>query len=368
MYIAPYKGEKPFIFISYAHRDMERVMPILERMAQMKCRMWYDEGIDPGTEWAERIAAHVEACDCMLAFLSPNYIASENCKDELDYARDLLKERILVYLEPTKLPRGMAMRLNRIQAIYQHQYSNQDRFYERLMEAPMIIRNRDDDIGAPAPPKRPVVGKTERIEFDNGYYEGEVVDGKRTGKGVYVWTSGPYEGDRYEGDFVDGKHTGKGVYVWANGERYEGDFVDGKLTGKGVLVWTNGNRYEGDFVDGKRTGKGVFVWANGGRYEGDFVDGYFNGKGKIWKNGNRYEGDFVDGKRTGKGVFVCANGDRYEGDFVDDKRTGKGVLVWKDGRRYEGDFVNGQLEGNGTMTYPDGTIQSGRWENSKFIG
>ena len=142
MFVEPYKGEKPFIFISYAHRDMERVMPILERMAQMKCRMWYDEGIDPGTEWAERIAAHVEACDCMLAFLSPNYIASENCKDELDYARDLLKERILVYLEPTKLPRGMAMRLNRIQAIYQHQYSNQDRFYERLMEAPMIIRNR----------------------------------------------------------------------------------------------------------------------------------------------------------------------------------------------------------------------------------
>ena len=346
MFVAPYKGEKPFIFISYAHRDMERVMPILERMAQMKCRMWYDEGIDPGTEWAERIATHVEACDCMLAFLSPNYIASENCKDELDYARELLKERILVYLEPTKLPRGMAMRLNRIQAIYQHKYSNQDRFYERLMEAPMIIRNRDDDIGAPAPPKRPVVGKTERIEFDNGYYEGEVIDGKRTGKGVYIWKNG----DRYEGDFVDGKCTGKGVYIWKSGSRYEGEVVDGKRTGKGVIVWKSGSRYEGDFVDGKCTGKGVFVWANG----------------------DRYEGDVVDDKRTGKGVYVWTSGlyegDRYEGDFVDGKRTGKGVYVWKDGRRYEGDFVNNRLEGNGTMTYPDGTIQSGRWENSRFIG
>jgi len=44
------------------------------------------------------------------------------------------------------------------------------------------------------------------------------------------------EGNRYEGDFVDGKRTGKGTFTWANGNKYEGDFVDGKFHGKGTLV------------------------------------------------------------------------------------------------------------------------------------
>jgi len=43
-------------------------------------------------------------------------------------------------------------------------------------------------------------------------------------------------GGRYEGDFVDGKRTGKGTFTWANGNKYEGDFVDGKFHGKGTLV------------------------------------------------------------------------------------------------------------------------------------
>ena len=40
----------------------------------------------------------------------------------------------------------------------------------------------------------------------------------------------------YQGDFVDGKSTGKGIYTWANGDKYEGDFVDGKSTGKGIIL------------------------------------------------------------------------------------------------------------------------------------
>jgi len=41
---------------------------------------------------------------------------------------------------------------------------------------------------------------------------------------------------------------------YANGVRYEGQFVDGKRTGSGVVHWANGDRYEGQFVDGKGTG------------------------------------------------------------------------------------------------------------------
>ena len=79
-------------------------------------------------------------------------------------------------------------------------------------------------------------------------------------------------GNVYEGDFINNKRTGKGVYRWANGDVYEGDSLDGERTGKGVYRWANGDVYEGDWLDGYQTGKGVFRWANGDVETGEFLD------------------------------------------------------------------------------------------------
>ena len=60
--VAPYNGNEDYIFISYSHRDMDTVLPILARMKQAGYRFWYDEGIDPGSEWPESIADHLSRC------------------------------------------------------------------------------------------------------------------------------------------------------------------------------------------------------------------------------------------------------------------------------------------------------------------
>ena len=112
----PYKGEQPDIFVSYAHKDSAKVWPIIRQMQQDGYRVWYDEGIDPGTEWDENIAAHVSGCSYFIAFISRNYLSSDNCKDEMNYARDLEKKQVLVYLEDVKLPKGMALRSGRLQS------------------------------------------------------------------------------------------------------------------------------------------------------------------------------------------------------------------------------------------------------------
>ena len=52
--IRPYEGTDPYIFISYAHRDKDRVLPVLRSLSERGYRIWFDEGIDPGTEWAEQ--------------------------------------------------------------------------------------------------------------------------------------------------------------------------------------------------------------------------------------------------------------------------------------------------------------------------
>jgi hypothetical protein len=107
----------------------------------MGYHIWYDEGIDPGTEWDENIASHLSGCVGILAFMSANYLSSENCKDELNYARDLGKDRVLVYLEQVELPAGMAMRLNRIQALHKYKYNKSDDFYTELIKAPLFKEN-----------------------------------------------------------------------------------------------------------------------------------------------------------------------------------------------------------------------------------
>ena len=112
-----YKGNKPYIFLSYSHKDTKRVMPIIHRLQQDGFRVWFDDGIDPGVEWDEYIASRVSGCGCFLALMSANYLASDNCRDELKFGRDIKKPQVLLYLESIKLPSGMAMRLGRCPSI-----------------------------------------------------------------------------------------------------------------------------------------------------------------------------------------------------------------------------------------------------------
>lgn len=132
--VRPYRGSDPYVFISYSHKDKREVTRILNTMETNGFRIWFDEGIDPGTEWDENIAIHIKNCGCFFAFVSNNYLQSDNCKDELNYARDLNKQRILIYLEQVSLPDGMSMRLNRLQAIHYYLYILKDDFYEKIYE------------------------------------------------------------------------------------------------------------------------------------------------------------------------------------------------------------------------------------------
>ena len=136
----PYEGDEPFIFISYSHLDREKVYPVIARLQKDGYRVWYDEGIHAASQWDEFIASHIMDCGCMLALISPNYIDSPNCRDEINFARDLNKERLLIYLEDTKLPPGMAMRLKRLQAINKYECKTGKEFFEKLYSASGISK------------------------------------------------------------------------------------------------------------------------------------------------------------------------------------------------------------------------------------
>ena len=132
-----YMGDQPYIFVSYSHKDCERVWPIILKLQAEGFRIWYDDGISPGTEWDANIATHIRKCAFFAAFISRNYLESENCKDELSFVRELGKNRVLIYLEEVVLPDELQMRLGRLQAIYWNR-DGEKKAYKKFMQSPGV--------------------------------------------------------------------------------------------------------------------------------------------------------------------------------------------------------------------------------------
>ena len=86
---------------------------------------------------------HIENSALFIALLSEEYLESQNCKDELYYAREEVAERLLVYLTPVELPGGLKMRTGRLQAIHRYKYKRDEEFYEKLFSASGIAVCRD---------------------------------------------------------------------------------------------------------------------------------------------------------------------------------------------------------------------------------
>ena len=126
-----YEGNEPHIFVSYSHRDSEQVFAIIGELSRLGFRLWYDEGIDPGTEWPEEIAAHLQKSAVFLLFVSPQSVESHNVRREINYAIDSHKRLLCVYLSPTELSPGMQMQLSLIQSIH-YTYADPGDFYARL--------------------------------------------------------------------------------------------------------------------------------------------------------------------------------------------------------------------------------------------
>ena len=100
------------------------------------------------------------------------------------------------------------------------------------------------------------------------------------------------------GNWLDGKKHGKGIYIWKDNSMYIGEFKNNKMDGYGVCYDNHGNIiYEGEWKNNLVHGKGIY----------------------IWEEGKRYEGEFLHGKKHGDGVFYLNNELIYEGTWKFDK-------------------------------------------------
>lgn len=124
--------QQPYVFISYAHADSGKVLPCISAMRQCGIALWYDDGIEAGSEWPEFIAQKVLSCTKFLLFVSDSYLNSQNCKRELNFAISRRKDILTIYLDQVDLSPGMEMQLGTYQAIYVSRFGSMEAFHNSL--------------------------------------------------------------------------------------------------------------------------------------------------------------------------------------------------------------------------------------------
>ncbi len=108
-------------------------------------------------------------------------------------------------------------------------------------------------------------------ESDGSFYKGNIVRGKKQGRGEITYASG----DRYVGDFFDDKLDGEGTYhIFISKSRYEGSFKENLFEGSGTLYYSDGGKYVGQWKADQKHGKGIEYNALGRvEFSGQFENG-----------------------------------------------------------------------------------------------
>ena len=130
---------------------------------------------------------------------------------------------------------------------------------------------------------------------------------KRIKYDVKIYNDDIFKG-KYEGEFVNDKREGKGIFYWENGEKYTGEWKNDIREGKGIQFYNNGQNYDGEWKNDKREGRGILYYNNR-------IDEYDN-----------YDGEWQNDKSEGKGILYYNNGDKYDGEWKNNGSSGIGIF------------------------------------------
>lgn len=181
------------------------------------------------------------------------------------------------------------------------------------------------------------------VDYPNGSsYRGQIVDGRRHGRGALLLP----DGTRYEAEWRNDKRHGEGTELCPDGTRFNGNYVNGFRSGHGVMTWPEGSKYMGQFEHDKANGEGTLLRTDGSVYKGHFSEDSMSGEGCMrWTDGGEYLGQFVANRRDGRGKMLWVTGrwKSYEGSWKDSLQHGHGTLIDRNDRIFNGLFQTGRL-------------------------
>ncbi|WP_206668774.1 MORN repeat-containing protein [Lacisediminimonas profundi] len=129
-------------------------------------------------------------------------------------------------------------------------------------------------------------------------YKGELLNGKRHGRGTMMFDHPDGGQELYVGEWRDDQKHGQAV-LQVRDYTYSGQFENGVRQGKGAETFADGTTFEGEFVNGKRHGFGMMRYANGVVHEGNWAEGQFHGFGlRAYANGTVHAEYYLTGVKA----------------------------------------------------------------------
>jgi hypothetical protein len=157
-----YKGNEPYIFVSYAHEDKDALADI-EKLNALGYRIWYDVKIQGTKEWQTAIISAIDACTVFLVFVSQLSIERDWVQLETNraYEKDVVRADgkardipiLPVFFYKTRIRCNTDLVMDSLwrkrQAVIRAKYADLTSYYSALIkELPKETRRRGLDLDA----------------------------------------------------------------------------------------------------------------------------------------------------------------------------------------------------------------------------
>src|SRR5262249_24301889 len=95
-------SEGGHIFLSYYSGEADFALRLAADLKNAGVRLWVDrlDGITVGDDWRQAIQRAIDGCAALIVVLSPDYVASAYCRNELARADTLKRPIFPVLLRP----------------------------------------------------------------------------------------------------------------------------------------------------------------------------------------------------------------------------------------------------------------------------
>lgn len=105
------------LFVSYSSRNRDQVKLIADDLSILGHEVWYDQKLTGGQEWWDSILDHILSCDVFLFVLTSEWLNSDPCKLEFDYAVQLKKHRLPIQASLIENYRTLPYEVQRLQIV-----------------------------------------------------------------------------------------------------------------------------------------------------------------------------------------------------------------------------------------------------------
>lgn len=213
---------------------------------------------------------------------------------------------------------------------------------------------------------KPVDGNSVCLNHANGYYIGEIKDGKRHGFGQFAFN----DGRRYVGEFENDSLHGNGKMYFENGKILVGKWEHGLACGKCVWFFPGGLKQIVEYENSKEIHLGEIVHSN---EDPSKIDASSINSDQVSSKKNltsqslepKISSDLILKDRK---TVEYPDGSKYVGKIKNGNRHGKGIMYFSSGNYYEGEWKNDNFHGKGKLCFPKiySHVNKNNWEIVKF--